>query len=108
MRISNTKQWFKIQTFSIQKRYLQNPNTNFKFFPTFKHTYPSIFVGEKSNTNFKCSFKHSNLINPTMKKLCSSDDSNRLMNVSIKTIQFSYMKHNWASPFRGVEVGILW
>jgi len=41
MGISNTKQWFKIQTFSIQKRYLWNPNTNLKLFPTSKHTYPT-------------------------------------------------------------------
>jgi hypothetical protein len=33
-----------------------------------------LFFCEKSNTNFKCSFKHWNLVNPTMKKLCSYDD----------------------------------
>jgi hypothetical protein len=40
------------------------------------------FFCEKSNTNFNCSFKHSNLVNPTMKKLWPYEKIHVLMYVS--------------------------
>jgi len=72
----------KFKPFQSKRDICEIPILTLNFLQLLNIPIQQFFFCEKSNTNLNCSFKHSNLVNQTMKKLWPYEKIHVLMYVS--------------------------